>query len=169
MSSLHTLTWSITNPNNFTETSTIYCLLLWIVQVYLSFQDLKNRFSCVRKVRGDGNCFYRAFGFRYFETLIDDKSDFNRQVHVWIQTSSEVKHTQDTDSKLFQHDISCYVSLLSTLNIELRIPAQQVRWSNHWAIQVNFAPVAAVSSIVIFALKNTHNPDLFGLIQNFSL
>lgn len=46
-------------------------------------QDLKHRFSCVRKVRGDGNCFYRAFGFRYFETLIEDKADFKR--YVWVK------------------------------------------------------------------------------------
>ncbi|XP_062574136.1 ubiquitin thioesterase OTUB1-like [Saccostrea cucullata] len=56
-------------------------------QIYLhKIQDLKNRFSCVRKVRGDGNCFYRAFGFRYFETLLEDKSDYNRFKEVAQKT-----------------------------------------------------------------------------------
>lgn len=57
----------------------LYCTITFTFVNYYMLQDLKNRFSCVRKVRGDGNCFYRAFGFRYFETLVEDKTDFKRQ------------------------------------------------------------------------------------------
>lgn len=33
-------------------------------------QNLCKRYKSIRRTRGDGNCFFRAFGFRYFESLI---------------------------------------------------------------------------------------------------
>ncbi|KAL5008456.1 hypothetical protein ScPMuIL_014037 [Solemya velum] len=41
-------------------------------------EHLKNLYSCVRKTRGDGNCFYRAFGFAYLEKLLVDRTDVER-------------------------------------------------------------------------------------------
>lgn len=39
--------------------------------VYLQkVTDLQNRYSVMRRTRGDGNCFFRAFGFSYFEYLL---------------------------------------------------------------------------------------------------
>lgn len=35
-----------------------------------SYDKLKQQFSHWRKIRGDGNCFYRAFAFAYLEHLI---------------------------------------------------------------------------------------------------
>lgn len=32
--------------------------------------DLCTTYKHLRKTRGDGNCFFRAFGFRYLETLM---------------------------------------------------------------------------------------------------
>lgn len=68
----------------------LYCIMTYIIyyMIFYMLQDLKNRFSCVRKVRGDGNCFYRAFGFRYFETLVEDKTDFKRQDAVQYKTDN---------------------------------------------------------------------------------
>ena len=37
-----------------------------------SFQDLFARFSNIRKTRGDGNCFYRAYGFNTLESCLID-------------------------------------------------------------------------------------------------
>lgn len=39
-------------------------------QFYCAFEVLKSGFSQVRKIRGDGNCFYRAFLFQLFEYFI---------------------------------------------------------------------------------------------------
>lgn len=69
----------------------IYFIITFTFVNYYLLQDLKNRFSCVRKVRGDGNCFYRAFGFRYFETLVEDKTDFKRQDAVQCATDKILK------------------------------------------------------------------------------
>ncbi|XP_013401338.1 ubiquitin thioesterase OTUB1 [Lingula anatina] len=41
-------------------------------------RSLKSKYLCLRKTRGDGNCFYRAFGFAYFEKLLEDQEEFNR-------------------------------------------------------------------------------------------
>lgn len=39
---------------------------------------LSGRYSHVRKTRGDGNCFYRAFGFGYLEYLLQHKDCFSK-------------------------------------------------------------------------------------------
>lgn len=38
-------------------------------------QKLKKNYSHFRRVRGDGNCFYRAFGFACFENFIKNKDN----------------------------------------------------------------------------------------------
>jgi len=40
---------------------------------------LAERHSKIRRCRGDGNCFYRAFGFAWFERLMDSKNQHLRQ------------------------------------------------------------------------------------------
>ncbi|XP_036379430.1 ubiquitin thioesterase OTUB1a [Megalops cyprinoides] len=41
-------------------------------------KDLHRRYSCIRKTRPDGNCFYRAFGFSHLESLLDDSKELQR-------------------------------------------------------------------------------------------
>ena len=41
-------------------------------------QDLKKKYSHLRRTRGDGNCFFRALAFAYLEVLLKDKTDFQR-------------------------------------------------------------------------------------------
>lgn len=41
-------------------------------------QDLSSQFSAVRKVCGDGNCFYRAFCFAYLESVLHSARDLQR-------------------------------------------------------------------------------------------
>lgn len=36
----------------------------------VSPQELSKRFSAIRKTKGDGNCFYRALGYSYLESLL---------------------------------------------------------------------------------------------------
>lgn len=40
-------------------------------------EDLKARYKQIRKVRGDGNCFFRAFGFAYLERLLSHPQEYN--------------------------------------------------------------------------------------------
>merc|ERR550539_2253506 len=41
-------------------------------------KELASRFKSIRKTRGDGNCFFRAFGFSIFEQLIADESGIEK-------------------------------------------------------------------------------------------
>lgn len=41
-------------------------------------KKLQACYSFLRRTRGDGNCFYRAFGFAYMEQLLQDKNEFSR-------------------------------------------------------------------------------------------
>ncbi|KAL5463600.1 hypothetical protein EMCRGX_G032513 [Ephydatia muelleri] len=41
-------------------------------------QDLKSKYSKLRRTRGDGNCFFRAFAFAYLESLLYNSSDLPR-------------------------------------------------------------------------------------------
>ncbi|XP_060063691.1 ubiquitin thioesterase OTUB1-like [Ylistrum balloti] len=60
-------------------------------ETYLGkIQDLKSRYKCVRKTRGDGNCFYRAFGFAYLEQLLTNQVDFSRFKEVASRSKEEL-------------------------------------------------------------------------------
>lgn len=50
----------------------------WMTEFVL--QLLSQKYSDVRKTRGDGNCFYRAFGFGYLEYLLTNKEKFT----MWV-------------------------------------------------------------------------------------
>ncbi|XP_033733788.1 ubiquitin thioesterase OTUB1-like [Pecten maximus] len=60
-------------------------------ETYLGkIQDLKSKYKCVRKTRGDGNCFYRAFGFAYLEQLLSSPEDFARFKEVASKSKDEL-------------------------------------------------------------------------------
>lgn len=41
-------------------------------------RDLSSKYKSIRRTRPDGNCFYRAFAYVYFEKLLDDKQEYQR-------------------------------------------------------------------------------------------
>jgi len=47
-----------------------------------------SKYSGLRRVRGDGNCFFRAFMFRYFEVLLSDRTERERALEV-VKSSLE--------------------------------------------------------------------------------
>ena len=51
---------------------------------------MKDRYKCVRKTRGDGNCFYRAYGYACFENFITDKTDYKRFHEVVSKTKDDL-------------------------------------------------------------------------------
>lgn len=53
-------------------------------------RDLKQRYQCVRKTRGDGNCFFRAFGYAYLEKLLLDRTDMARFKEVASKSKDEL-------------------------------------------------------------------------------
>lgn len=49
-------------------------------------EDLKTNYSFIRKTRPDGNCFYRAFIFSYFESLFNDEDEQKRFSEICKET-----------------------------------------------------------------------------------
>ncbi|KAI1288333.1 Ubiquitin thioesterase OTUB1 [Halotydeus destructor] len=52
--------------------------------------DLKTKFQYLRRTRPDGNCFFRAFGYAYFETLLNDELELNRFSAIIQQRKEEL-------------------------------------------------------------------------------
>ncbi|GBC04223.1 hypothetical protein RclHR1_05580008 [Rhizophagus clarus] len=72
------------------EKTPLVCLTEDIQKLYQEYEQgsevyrqkimkLAERHSKIRRCRGDGNCFYRAFGFAWFERLMDSKDHHLRQ------------------------------------------------------------------------------------------
>lgn len=53
-------------------------------------EDLSTKHRSIRKTRGDGNCFFRAFGFAYFETLLTDKVELHRFMGIAQKSKDEL-------------------------------------------------------------------------------
>ncbi|XP_071507559.1 ubiquitin thioesterase OTUB1-like [Diadema antillarum] len=53
-------------------------------------EDLLTKHRFIRKTRGDGNCFFRAFGFAYFETLLTDKVELHRFIGIAKESKDEL-------------------------------------------------------------------------------
>jgi len=53
-------------------------------------QDLFRRFSKIRRTRGDGNCFYRAFGFKCLEESLSDSALCKRLMSAADLTKDEL-------------------------------------------------------------------------------
>ncbi|ELT99204.1 hypothetical protein CAPTEDRAFT_154088, partial [Capitella teleta] len=52
--------------------------------------DLQRKHSAYRRIRMDGNCFYRGFGFGYMEKLLKDKSELQRFKEVVTTSKDEM-------------------------------------------------------------------------------
>jgi len=53
-------------------------------------KDLCSKYLHVRKTRGDGNCFFRAFTFAYLESLITDKEEYDRFRKILTQSKEDL-------------------------------------------------------------------------------
>lgn len=51
--------------------------------------NLEKNYSHLRRTRPDGNCFFRAFGFAYFESLVHDKSHNELDKFIKITETSK--------------------------------------------------------------------------------
>uniref|UniRef100_A0ABI7Z7L9 ubiquitinyl hydrolase 1 n=1 Tax=Felis catus TaxID=9685 RepID=A0ABI7Z7L9_FELCA len=53
-------------------------------------QELSKRFTEIRKTKGDGNCFYRALGYSYLESLLGKSRDILRFKERVLQTPNDL-------------------------------------------------------------------------------
>ncbi|GIY06685.1 ubiquitin thioesterase OTUB1 [Caerostris extrusa] len=52
--------------------------------------DLRKKYSYIRKMRPDGNCFFRAFTFAYLESLLTDKQEYKRFKEIASKTKDDL-------------------------------------------------------------------------------
>ncbi|XP_064148980.1 ubiquitin thioesterase OTUB2 isoform X1 [Loxodonta africana] len=53
-------------------------------------QELSKRFTSIRKTKGDGNCFYRALGYSYLESLLGRSREILRFKERVLQTPNDL-------------------------------------------------------------------------------
>lgn len=59
--------------------------------VYLTkVQDLNKKYTCMRRARPDGNCFFRSFAFAYFEYLIDHNEEYKHFKERALKSKDEL-------------------------------------------------------------------------------
>lgn len=71
---------------------------------------LSKQFRAVRKVRGDGNCFYRAFCFAHLESVLHNPRALQRVKEKMI-ASSEVLLSAGFDKNSFKHHLDMVVNV----------------------------------------------------------
>ncbi|XP_066132056.1 ubiquitin thioesterase OTUB2 isoform X4 [Saccopteryx bilineata] len=53
-------------------------------------QELSKRFTAIRKTKGDGNCFYRALGYSYLESLLGKNREILKFKERVLQTPNDL-------------------------------------------------------------------------------
>ena len=53
-------------------------------------QELSKRFTSIRKTKGDGNCFYRALGYSYLESLLGKSREILKFKERVLQTPNDL-------------------------------------------------------------------------------
>ncbi|KAG7238452.1 hypothetical protein INR49_030864, partial [Caranx melampygus] len=74
-------------------------------------KDLSSQFSSVRKVLGDGNCFYRAFCFAHMESALHNDRALQRFKDKIIQ-SSQVLSSAGFDESSYKHHLNTVVNVV---------------------------------------------------------
>ncbi|XP_047466450.1 ubiquitin thioesterase OTUB2-like isoform X2 [Mugil cephalus] len=72
---------------------------------------LRGQFSAVRNVRGDGNCFYRAFCFAHLESVLHNARALQRFKDKIIQ-SSKVLASAGFEESSFKHHLNTVVDVV---------------------------------------------------------
>ncbi|XP_065322324.1 ubiquitin thioesterase OTUB1-like isoform X2 [Gordionus sp. m RMFG-2023] len=76
-------------------------------------KELSNKYAFIRRVRGDGNCFFRAFAFSYFEYLSNHKLQIDKFLSVCKDYKSQLINSGTSDYILEDFYQSVETSLIS--------------------------------------------------------
>lgn len=101
-------------------------IFFFFVYVWFSVATTKQqRYSALRRVRGDGNCFYRSFLFGYLERLlqgIKSVGDANTKAMLELSRLRQVVH----DRSVWSVCVGVWVSV-SDFKLILRVPCSLQR------------------------------------------
>lgn len=65
--------------------------------------DVCSEFSSVRKVCGDGNCFYRAFSFSFLESLIQNPRGLQRFTDMVVESNTALLYAGFEERSYMEH------------------------------------------------------------------
>ncbi|XP_004837109.1 ubiquitin thioesterase OTUB2 isoform X2 [Heterocephalus glaber] len=74
-------------------------------------QELSKRFTAIRKTRGDGNCFYRALGYSYLESLLGKSREILKFKECVLQTPNDLLAAGFEEHK-FQNFFNAFYSVV---------------------------------------------------------
>ncbi|KAM9355350.1 ubiquitin thioesterase OTUB2-like [Pholidichthys leucotaenia] len=74
-------------------------------------KELSSQFCAVRKVRGDGNCFYRAFCFAHLESILRNARALQRFKDKLIQSGNTVA-SSGFDKSSFKHHLNTVLNVV---------------------------------------------------------
>ncbi|MBV95777.1 Ubiquitin thioesterase OTUB2, partial [Eschrichtius robustus] len=69
-------------------------------------QELSKRFTAIRKTKGDGNCFYRALGYSYLESLLGKSREILKQVALGAFSKTHCKENTKKRCPIVLDDLS---------------------------------------------------------------
>ncbi|KAM4625843.1 ubiquitin thioesterase OTUB2-like isoform 2-T2 [Polymixia lowei] len=73
--------------------------------------DLSSQFSSVRKIRGDGNCFYRAFCFAHLESILQSARVLQRFKDIISKSGRDVS-SAGFDESSFRDHLNTFVDVV---------------------------------------------------------
>ncbi|KAJ8792191.1 hypothetical protein J1605_020042 [Eschrichtius robustus] len=74
-------------------------------------QELSKRFTAIRKTKGDGNCFYRALGYSYLESLLGKSREILKFKERVLQTPNDLLAAGFEEHK-FQNFFNAFYSVV---------------------------------------------------------
>ncbi|XP_066551066.1 ubiquitin thioesterase OTUB2 isoform X2 [Amia ocellicauda] len=55
-----------------------------------NYQDISQRYDCIRRIKGDGNCFYRALSYGHLESVLDNSKEMQNFKETVMQSRTEL-------------------------------------------------------------------------------
>lgn len=81
------------------------------------YQDFCQQFGFIRRVKGDGNCFYRALCFRIVETFMQNESSLKR-IKDKLSRSQEDLIRAGFEESEFKDYLNCFLRVLEQLEAD---------------------------------------------------
>ncbi len=78
-------------------------------------KELLKRYKYIRRTRGDGNCFYRAFGFGYLEENLNNTKELERFRQLTLNLKDQLVQLGYLDFTVEDvRDVVCFIEKNNT-------------------------------------------------------
>ncbi|XP_034783837.2 ubiquitin thioesterase OTUB2-like isoform X2 [Acipenser ruthenus] len=93
------------------ESAYMWRSIMKSVQCVCFRKDISKRYAFIRRIRGDGNCFYRAISYGHLESLLGNKREMEKFKEAVIQSKAELL-SAGFDEDIFRNLLSTFVSVI---------------------------------------------------------